>query len=157
MVVQVSQGFSLRPVNTRLFSFRVLSSCLTLNLSALFSLSALRHCILSDKFSSRNWEDDGEMGLCVFLATSEFRLVWSGSSLVSIDLSSSDLISARSTSFRRTSSGLRLICSFSLDSSSESESSLSLVFTSLSSDSDSCYFFVWVVLACTGWTSLLCT
>ena len=59
---------------------------------------------------------------------------------MSIDLSSSDLISDRSMSFSKVNSGLRLIFSFLFPSSSERDSSFTLESTSLSSESVSCLF-----------------
>ena len=59
---------------------------------------------------------------------------------MSIDLSNSDLISARRISFNRINSGLRLIFPCSVDLSSERDSSFILESASLSSMSVSCLF-----------------
>ena len=161
MVLHVSHGFSLKPVNTRLFSFSVLSSCLTLSLSVLFSRSALRHWIFKEKFSSLSREAGCSMGLWVLLTTREFRLVWNGSSLVSMALSSSVLISDRNMSFSKVNSGLRLIFfpSFHFFPFPFWEWFIThtwICFTIFWI----CFLFIssfWLWLTCTGWTSLLCT
>ena len=59
---------------------------------------------------------------------------------MSIDLSSSDLISDRSMSLSKVNSGLRLIFFFLFPSSSKRDSSLILESASLSSESMSCLF-----------------